>query len=207
MKTIQKLQLLSSNKENFTARLPPLSFHPVSVKEDTSNGHTPTLLKTTSTNCGIDNSMVIKTFVIAGREAIQTRVPALLRRLSTNSFIEKRFWFLITFAAVLRRRRLKRRRSKTVYSPNFKRYPLIMQLLTTSTSNCGPPCTETIETMESSALRILTHTVVWNVVLLLKRMGTATQLWRNAALSHVRMNKQVRARPCYNSTMHTLHSL
>ena len=75
-------------KRDLTTRLSPLLFRPVSLRKATINGHTPTILATTSRSSGIARRPVKMAFFSAGREAIQSRLSAPFSLLTINSVIE-----------------------------------------------------------------------------------------------------------------------
>ena len=109
----------------------------------------------------------------------------------TKSVAEKGFRFPNTVAAVRWRQRWSRLRPNTGYSTNVERYPPPKLLLNFSTSTCGPPWTEVIETSGSVASMIRPNTVASTVVLLMNQLKTATQTRLNRFLSQHRRNTQM----------------
>ena len=75
-------------KGDHTTRLSPSSFRPVSFRNATIKGHTPTKLARTSTSSGIARLLVKMAFFSAGREAIQSRLSAPFNLLTMNSVME-----------------------------------------------------------------------------------------------------------------------
>ena len=75
-------------KGDHTTRLSPLSFRPVSFRNATIKGHTPTILATTSMSSGIARLLVKMAFFSAGREAIQSRLSAPFNLFTMNSVME-----------------------------------------------------------------------------------------------------------------------
>ena len=75
-------------KGDHTTRLSPSSFRPVSLRNATIKGHTPTILAATSTSSGIARLLVKMAFFSAGREAIQSRLSAPFNRFTMNSVME-----------------------------------------------------------------------------------------------------------------------
>ena len=75
-------------KGDHTTRLSPLSFRPVSFRNATIKGHTPTILATTSMSSGIARLFVNMAFFSAGREAIQSRLSAPFNLFTMNSVME-----------------------------------------------------------------------------------------------------------------------
>ena len=114
----------NAHKKDLTTRLSPSSFRPVSLRNDTINGQTPTMFATTSTSPGIDKSWVMMALRKAGRAAIQSLVSAPFRRFTRNSVREKRSRLPKTDEAVRWRQRFKSRRSNVGYSINFVWHPL-----------------------------------------------------------------------------------
>ena len=130
-------------KEDHTTRLSPSSFRPVSLRNATIEGHTPTILATTSMSSGIARLLVKMAFFSAGREAIQSRLSAPFNLFTINSVMEYGSRVPKTLDAVFWRQRLKRRNSNNGYSINFCWYPLPRKLTYASTRAWGPPCTDT----------------------------------------------------------------
>ena len=91
--------------EDFTSRLSPSSLWPVSFRYATTNGHTPTILATTSARPGMERSFLMMAFRNAGKDAIHSRVSAPLKRFNTNSAIENGLGLRNTDAAVPWRQR------------------------------------------------------------------------------------------------------
>ena len=83
-----KLWQKTSNKGDHTTRLSPSSFRPVSLRNATIKGHTPTMFATASTSSGIARRLVKMAFFRAGREAIQSRLSAPFSLLMINSVME-----------------------------------------------------------------------------------------------------------------------
>ena len=75
-------------KEDHTTRLSPSSFRPVSLRNATIKGHTPTILATTSMSSGIARLLVKMAFFSAGREAIQSRLSVPFNLFTINSVME-----------------------------------------------------------------------------------------------------------------------
>ena len=78
----------TSKKGDHTTRLSPLSFRPVSFRNATIKGHTPTILATTSTSSGIARLLVKMAFFSTGREASQSRLSAPFNLFTMNSVME-----------------------------------------------------------------------------------------------------------------------
>ena len=126
-------------RKDLTTRLSPSSFRPVSLRNDTINGQTPTMFATTLTSPGIDKSWVMMALRKAGRVAIQFLVSAPFRRFTRNSVSENGSRLPKTDEAVRWRQRFKSRRSNVGYSINFVWYPLPKYFANASTSTWGPP--------------------------------------------------------------------
>ena len=87
-------------KGDHTTRLSPLFFRPVSLRNATIKGHTPTILATTSMSSGIARLLVKMAFYSAGREAIQSRLSAPFNLFTINSVMEYGSKFPKTLDAV-----------------------------------------------------------------------------------------------------------
>ena len=85
---IYKHRQQNVEKGDHTTRLSPLSFRPVSFRNATIKGHTPTILATTSMISGIARRLVKMAFFSAGREAIQSRLSAPFDLFTMNSVME-----------------------------------------------------------------------------------------------------------------------
>ena len=129
----------NAHKKDLTTSLPPSPCRPVSFRNDTIKGQTPTMFATTLTSWGIDKSCVMMALRKAGREAIQSRVSAPFRRFTLNSVSENGSRLPKTNEAVRWRQRFNRRRSNMGYSTSFVWYPLPKKLLNALASTCGPP--------------------------------------------------------------------
>ena len=62
--------------EDLTTRLSPSSLQSVFFRYDTTHGHTPTILATTSTRPGVERSFIKMVLRTAGQNAIQSQVSA-----------------------------------------------------------------------------------------------------------------------------------
>ena len=84
------VQTVAANikKGDHTTRLSPSSFRPVSLRNATIKGHTPTILVTTSMSSGVASLLVKMAFFSAGREAIQSRLSAPFNLFTMNSVME-----------------------------------------------------------------------------------------------------------------------
>ena len=94
------------------------------LQYDSTSGHTPIMLATTSTRPGVERSFVMIALRNAGRDAIQSQVSARFKRCTKSSVIENGSRVSNTDAAVRWRQRFISRRSKVGYSTSFARYPL-----------------------------------------------------------------------------------
>ena len=137
---IHGYEIVATNvkKGDHTTRLTPSSFRPVSFRNATIKGHTPTILATTSTSSGIARLLVKMAFFSAGREAIQSRLSAPFNLFTLNSVMEYGSRVPKTLDAFFWRQRLKRRKSNNGYSINFCWYPLPKKFTYASTRAWGP---------------------------------------------------------------------
>ena len=186
-------------RENLTTRLSPSSFRPVFFRYDTNNGQTPTIFATTSTRPGMERSFVMMAFRNAGWDAIQSRVSALFKRLTTNSIIENGSRLPNTDAAVHWRQRFISRRSNLGYSTSFARYPFPTKLAVAAARTCGPRCRNT---SGPTASEIFPRIVASSVVLVLNRLNTAIQTRPNVDLSHVRIITQISVPRSLSAMLH-----
>ena len=108
----------------YTTKLLASIFRPVSLRYTTMRGHTPTMLLTTSTKDGIDNSPVMMARQRLDRDIIQTRCSAPFRRVTVNFVIEKGSKDPKTEEDTFCKHRFRRRRSKMGYSTSLCEYPL-----------------------------------------------------------------------------------
>ena len=105
-----------------TTRLSPLSFFPVSLRQETISAHTPIMMLTMSTSPGREKSPVSIAFRRDCVNCIQSRCPAPLRRVTMNSVIEKRSSMPVE--AVSCRQRVSNLTSKVGYCSSPRMYPL-----------------------------------------------------------------------------------
>ena len=199
---IHGYEIVATNvkKGDHTTRLSPSSFRPVSFRNATIKGHTPTILATTSTSSGIARLLVKIAFFSAGREAIQSRLSAPFNLFTMNSVMEYGSRVPKTLDAVFWRQRLKRRKSNSGYSINFCWYPLTKKFTYASTRAWGPLCTDITRTSGPIASMIRPSATTSSLTFPLNRSSTATHTRRNWLLSQQRRNTQV-CSPCStNST-------
>ena len=124
---------------NYTTKLSPSVFRPVSSRYTTMRGHTPTMLLTTSTINGIDSSPVMMAQRRLDRDIIQSQCSAPFRRKTINSVIEKGSKDPKTEDDTFCKLGFRRRRSKMGYSTSLCEYPLPQNSLYVSSSTCDPP--------------------------------------------------------------------
>ena len=177
--------------EDFTRRLFPTTFWQVSFRYDTTSGHTPMMLGTTLTRPGIDKALVMMAFRNAGLDAIQSRVSASHKRLTTNSVFENCSGLPNTNAANRRRQGLNNWRPNVGYSTSLAWYALPKYLAKASVRTCDLPCSDTIDTARSTASRIFHRIVAVRFALMLTWLTTATQTRRNVDFSHIRTISKV----------------
>ena len=124
---------------NYTTKLSPSVFRPVSLRYTTMRGHTPTMLLTTPTRDGIDSSPVMMARRRLDRDIIQSRCLAPFRRVTINSVIEQGSKYPKTEDDTFCKHRFRRRRLKMGYSTCLCEYPLPKYSLYVSASTCDPP--------------------------------------------------------------------
>ena len=191
-----------TTRKDLTTRLSPSSFRPVSLRNDTINGQTPTMFATTSTSPGIDKSWVMMALRKAGRAAIQSLVSAPFRRFTRNSVSENGSRLPKTDQAVRWRQTLQKPQINVGYSINFAWYPLPKYLQTPRPAREDLHEVTQQQRQGQQHPRILPKMVASKVVLALNRLRTATHTRRNVDISHVRTNTQISASRSSNSMLH-----
>ena len=150
-------------------------------------GHTPTMLLTTSTSDGIDNSPVMIARRRLVRDIIQLRCSAPFNRVTKNSVIEKGSEDTKTEKDTFCKHRFRRRRSKMGYSTSLCEYPLPKYPLYVSASTCDPPEIATRDTELPTAATIDPSTATSCEASTVKRSTTSTATRRKEPFSHVLM--------------------
>ena len=178
------------------------SLQPVSFRYDTTSGHTPPILATTSSRPGIESSFVMTALRNAEQDAIQSRVSVPFNRFTTNSVIENGSRLPNTDTPVRWRQRFIRRRSNMRYPKSLERYPLPRYLAKISAGTCRPSCRDRSGASGTAVSRFFPRLVASSVVLELNRLNIATQTRRNVDFSHVRNITQISAPRSSNSMLH-----
>ena len=123
---------------NYTTKLSPSVFRPVSLRYTTMRGHTPTMLLTTSTRNGIDSSPVMMARRRLDLDIIQLICSAPFRRVTIYSVPEKGSKDPKTEDDTFCKHRFRRRRSKVGYSTSLCEYPLPKILLVRVSQHMRP---------------------------------------------------------------------
>ena len=172
---------------NYTTKLSPSVFRPVSLRYTTIRGHTPTMLLTTSTRDGIDSSPVMMARRRLDRDIIQSRCSAPFRPVTISSVKEEGSKDPKTEDDTFCKHRFRRRRSKMGYSTSLCEYPLPKYSLYVSASTCHPPEIATRDAQLPNADTADPSTAKSWVASTVKRSTTSTATLRKVPFSHVLM--------------------
>ena len=172
---------------NYTTKVSPSVFLPVSLRYTTMRGHTPTMLLTASTRDGFDSSPVIMARRRLVRDIILSQCSAPFSRVTMNSVIEKGSKDPKTEDDTFCKHRFRRRRSKMGYSTSLCEYLLLRYSLYVSASTCDPPEMATRDAELSTAATTDSSTATSCVASTVKRSATSTATRRKVPFSHVLM--------------------